>query len=58
LTPCRPLQNNQASFSRIEDGGGEQRMPLSETERIHQLNGEIGDSVERALAELRQEISE
>jgi hypothetical protein len=31
---------------------------MSLSERIHQLNREIGDSVERALAELRQEISQ
>src|SRR5215218_4131239 len=30
---------------------------MSLSERIHQLNSEIGASVERALAELRQEIS-
>ena len=31
---------------------------MSLSERIHQLNSEIGASVERALAELRQEISQ
>jgi hypothetical protein len=31
---------------------------MSLSERIHQLNSEIGSSVERALAELRQEISQ
>jgi hypothetical protein len=31
---------------------------MSLSEKIHQLNREIGDSVERALAELRQEISQ
>ena len=31
---------------------------MSLSERIHQLNREIGDSVERALTELRQEISQ
>src|SRR4030095_15310397 len=39
-----------------EDGRGEQRMSLSE--RIHDLNREIGATVERAIAELRQEISQ
>jgi hypothetical protein len=31
---------------------------MSLSEKIHQLNREIGDSVERALAELRREISQ
>src|SRR6185295_10763423 len=39
-----------------EDGRGELRMSLSE--RIHDLNREIGATVERAIAELRQEISQ
>src|SRR5262245_30753151 len=39
-----------------EAGRGELRMSL--TEKIHHLNREIGATVERAIAELRQEISQ